>query len=129
MRWGDCERELPRMADDDRLPLELMAMDRTEEGAAAVLAAADMYRREIPNLENLFNREGYRHLHAGRHAQAIAIFELNVKLFPESWNVHDSLGESYLAAGREAEGLASYRRSLELNSENESAIEALRENR
>ena len=121
LRWGECDRALPRMAEGERLPLELIRMGRAAEGAAALAAARDAHRDAIPGLEHVLNGAGYDHLREGRTDDAVAVFELNVLLFPESSNVYDSLGEGYLAAGREAEALASYRRSLELDPDNRNA--------
>jgi hypothetical protein len=59
------------------------------------------------------NLMGYRALLEQKDtARAIAIFERNVALHPESANVYDSLGEGYEAAGRLAEALESYRVGL-----------------
>ncbi|MBN2170237.1 MAG: hypothetical protein JW819_02820 [Candidatus Krumholzibacteriota bacterium] len=119
--WGACDRTLPRLAEGERLPLELIRMGRVAEGAAALAAAREVYRAGIPGLEAVLNGTGYAHLRDGRTDEAVAVFELNVLLYPESSNVYDSLGEGYLAAGREAEALANYRKSLELNPDNRNA--------
>jgi pimeloyl-ACP methyl ester carboxylesterase len=61
----------------------------------------------------------------GRGEEAIAVFELNVSLYPGSWNAHDSLGEAYAALGRKEEAIRSYERSLELNPDNGNARSVL----
>lgn len=75
--------------------------------------------------ESELNRLGYELLRHGKTREAVAVFELNVEAFPESWNVHDSLGEAYLAIGDKMRARKSYRRSVELNPESRSGIEAL----
>jgi hypothetical protein len=45
------------------------------------------------------NTLGYELLGAGRVAEAVEIFKLNVEMFPEAFNAYDSLGEAYAAAG------------------------------
>jgi cytochrome c-type biogenesis protein CcmH/NrfG len=50
--------------------------------------------------------------------EAVAVLELNVEVYPGSFNPHDSLGEAYMTAGRTTEAIASYERSLELNPDN-----------
>ena len=53
------------------------------------------------------------------------MFEINVKLFPDSWNVYDSLGEALLQAGETAKAAAMYEKALQLNPESPSSKEAL----
>ncbi len=50
---------------------------------------------------------------------AIAMFELYVELFPQSWNAYDSLAEGYYTKGNKQKALALYRKSLELNPNND----------
>ena len=66
-------------------------------------------------LEQDFNRLGYRYLNENKNAEAIAILELNVKMYPESWNVYDSLGEAYLKAGKKEDALKCYKKALTMN--------------
>jgi dienelactone hydrolase len=49
--------------------------------------------------EAAINAAGYEHLAAGRHAEAIALFTLNVEAHPLSLNALDSLSEAHAAAG------------------------------
>ncbi len=76
--------------------------------------------------ESELNRLGYELLRHEKKPEALAVFELNVDAFPESWNVHDSLAEAYLAVGDRERAIESYRRSVELNPESRSGIEALK---
>jgi glyoxylase-like metal-dependent hydrolase (beta-lactamase superfamily II) len=101
-----------------------------DEGGAA--AAAARYRELVaaddPDLffdEAEFNLLGYRLLGQNRVDDAIAIFELNVERFPESWNVYDSLGEAHATKGNTARAIELYRRSLELNPDNTNGVQAL----
>lgn len=71
------------------------------------------------------NALGYRYLQAGATDAAIAVFEMNVSRFPESWNVYDSLGEGFAARGDRARAIELYRRSLEINPGNTNAAAAL----
>ena len=58
--------------------------------------------------------------------EAIAIFKLNVKLFPQSFNVYDSLAESYMKKGNLELAVKNYTKSLELNPNNRNATEMLK---
>jgi tetratricopeptide (TPR) repeat protein len=72
--------------------------------------------------ESVLNWLGYHFLYWwGREDEAIAVFELNVQLFPDSGNAFDSLGEAYLRKGDKQKAIASYKKSIELNPENNNA--------
>jgi len=61
------------------------------------------------------NRLGYVFLRAGRHGPAVRLFELNIALFPRSYNVYDSYAEAMLKTGDKDAALAGYKKSLEIN--------------
>ncbi len=64
--------------------------------------------------EASINGMGYDALRAGDVPMALAVFKLNVRLFPDSPNVHDSLGEAHEHAGELALAKANYARACEL---------------
>jgi tetratricopeptide (TPR) repeat protein len=68
---------------------------------------------------------GYVFLNYKKVDAAIAVFELNVKEYPASWNVYDSLGEAYMVAERYDESRKYYEKALAMNPEAESAKKAL----
>ena len=101
-----------------------------DQGGAA--AAVNRYRELVaandPDLffdENEFNLLGYRLLGESRVDDAIAVFELNVERYPDSWNVYDSLGEAHATKGNRERAIELYRRSLELNPDNTNGVQAL----
>jgi tetratricopeptide (TPR) repeat protein len=55
--------------------------------------------------EGEMNTYGYSLLEAGKVADAIAVFELNVDAYPKSANTYDSLSDAHLAAGHNDEAL------------------------
>ncbi|WP_320046797.1 serine hydrolase [uncultured Ilyobacter sp.] len=91
---------MPHPLLSDRLADEALA-----RGVPAAVALRERIQAESPDaydqgsLENELNSLGYGALTAGRLDAALAVFQLNVALFPGSWNVHDSLGEAYREAG------------------------------
>jgi glyoxylase-like metal-dependent hydrolase (beta-lactamase superfamily II) len=89
-----------------------------EAGRAKKIAIKRDRDREYSVEERSLNALGYRLLQQGRSAEAIEVFELNVELFPQSWNVHDSLGEAYWRLERIQEAYDCYQRSMELESQN-----------
>ena len=76
--------------------------------------------------EGGLNGWGYRLLGAGRQKEALAVFTLAVRLYPDSGNAHDSLAEGYEAAGASALAIEHYRRSLALEPGNQHAVEKLK---
>lgn len=61
---------------------------------------------------SLLNRVGIAFEEEGQYDTAIALFKLNIELFPSDGNLWDSLGEGYLANGDKAQAIASYQKAL-----------------
>jgi tetratricopeptide (TPR) repeat protein len=76
--------------------------------------------------EKEVNAFGYLLMGSGKLNEAIAIFKLNVAMYPEGYNTYDSLAEAQAAAGDKQGAIANYRKSLELNSGNTNAVEQLK---
>ncbi len=98
-------------------------------GVEAAEAAIRDFRARRPASANelTLNLYGYELLGSERLDEAIAIFELNSELNPESFNVWDSLAEAHRAAGHRDEAVRFYRKSLELNPNNANATAMLDE--
>lgn len=77
--------------------------------------------------EAQFNSLGYRYLGKDQLPAALAVFKLNVELFPLSGNTHDSLGEALLKNGQTTAAIAAYEQSVELDPKNENALRILAE--
>ncbi|MCK4773162.1 MAG: tetratricopeptide repeat protein [Candidatus Krumholzibacteria bacterium] len=77
--------------------------------------------------EKEFNALGYVFLYHEKTDAAIAVFELNVKAYPESWNVYDSLGEAYMVAKRYDESIKYYETALKLNPDSKHSQHQLQE--
>lgn len=63
---------------------------------------------------SVLNAQGYRYLRNERTEEAIALFELNVRVHPRYANGWDSLGEGYARADRREDAIAAFQRALEL---------------
>lgn len=72
------------------------------------------------------NRLGYKFLGEEKVLEAIEVFKINVKEFPESSNVYDSLGEAYMVNGDAELSIENYQKSVELNPNNRNGINALK---
>ena len=88
------------------------------EGRAQITVGAS-------GLEGQINGLGYRLLSEKKTQEAIDLFKINVRMFPESWNVYDSLGEAYVVAGQNDLAIQNYEKSLQLNPKNEAGRAAL----
>jgi len=99
--------------------------------AVREIGAADAINQFRPALvrgdisEGTINSTGYRLLSQKKTADAILIFQLNVELYPKSFNAYDSLGEALMANNEKDKAIQSYQKSLELNPKNHNAEKTL----
>ena len=56
----------------------------------------------------------YKLSQPGQAARSLALFQLNVRNYPTSFNAHDSLGDHYQSQGQPALAIASYTKALQL---------------
>jgi CubicO group peptidase (beta-lactamase class C family)/tetratricopeptide (TPR) repeat protein len=77
--------------------------------------------------EDDLNGFGYKLLKENKTAEAIAMFTIITKEFPESSNAFDSLGDGYMKAGDKAAALKSYSRAVELDPKNEHSKKMVKE--
>lgn len=75
--------------------------------------------------ESEWNNVGYDLMNLHKMEEAIAIFTMNTKWYPNSWNAYDSLGEAHLTAKNNDEALENYRKSVKLNPMNSYGIEVI----
>jgi len=141
-------RAMPEIAENDWLPAPtppavraaraLEESIRDADSAEEVAAATERFESfeeadELPGgwlalgdrVESAVNSVGYRLLRAERPGEAIEVFMLNTRLFPESANTWDSLGEAHMIRGDRDLAVRHYRRSLELDPGNDNAREKL----
>lgn len=81
---------------------------------------AQQIRNDISR-ETELNSCGYVLLMRKDVKEAIAVFRININLFPQSPNCFDSLGEAYMMAGMNEESKSCYQYVLELDPKNENA--------
>ena len=77
--------------------------------------------------ETTLNLLGYQQLGTKHITEAIALFKLNVEMYPNGFNTYDSLAEAYMVQGDREEAIKNYRKSLALNPQNTGAIDKLKE--
>jgi tetratricopeptide (TPR) repeat protein len=74
--------------------------------------------------EEEINTLGYSYIEKNLEA-ALAIFRMNIDMYPTSSNVYDSYGEALLKNGDKDLAIENYKKSVELNPANTNAIQAL----
>jgi len=97
-------------------------------GVAAMTARYTALRASEPAAafnEAQLNTVGYQLLRSDRTKDAIAVFELNVRQYPEASNPYDSLGEAYAADGQVQLAISNYEKSLALDANNSNAVQQL----
>jgi CubicO group peptidase (beta-lactamase class C family) len=111
-------------------PVTQLNMQLRERGFGQTMQVYEEIKKKDPDFqpdENDLNNWGYRVLSKGRVKDALEIFRLNVRLYPDSWNVYDSYGEALRNDGEMEEAVKMYRRSVELNPDNAYGKKALEE--
>ena len=78
------------------------------------------------DIESELNSAGYELLRSGKVTAAVAVFQVNVTLYPRSGNVYDSLGEALERSDKKDEAITAYKRALTLNPDLGSSRDALR---
>ena len=110
-------------------PLMLSFSEILEE--QGIDEASDFYDKKIEAGEKIpeaqMNILGYGYLNKKKYKQAIGIFKLNIKAYPESYNVYDSYGEALMTSGDKEDAITNYKKSIELNPYNENGIKKLKE--
>ncbi len=71
--------------------------------------------------DRILNRTGYDLLNENLVDEAIAVFTVNTKYFPDIGNTFDSLGEAYMRKGDKENAIINYKKSLELDPSNKNA--------
>jgi tetratricopeptide (TPR) repeat protein len=81
---------------------------------------SDIYYDEF-SLDHL----GFEWRSKGKISEAIDIYELNAKAFPDSFNAYNNLGIAYMKKGDDENAIYNLKKSLELNPDNNYAEELL----
>ena len=102
----------PTEVDESREQRMLVKTDGTWKIASQVTHVASTFGSSPAAIENTINNTGYALLAAKKPQEAIDVFQVNVKLYPQSWNAYDSLGEAYMEAGQKDLAIRNYESPL-----------------
>ncbi len=114
---------LPPTLDAFRAELGRQGFDHAEDIYAAMQKESPDFKLD----ESTVNSWGYELMADNHFPEAIDIFKLNVKNYPDSGNVYDSLGEAYMKSGQKQLAIDNYKKSLEKNPSNDNAKQKLKE--
>jgi tetratricopeptide (TPR) repeat protein len=107
-----------------RLKLALLAGEYNDFKLAANEIWQPGYKKML-ELEGKLNIIGYRILEADLVDKALLVFQLNMELFPQSFNVYDSYAEALFLSGDTMSAISNYKKSLALNPDNTNAAKMI----
>ncbi|WP_223033983.1 tetratricopeptide repeat protein [Hanstruepera marina] len=107
-----------KVADSFKTPSMHLKANNFDEALAGFLDIKKQDSTSVLIEEREFNSYGYELLRKEENDHAIAVFKMNVALYPESDNVYDSLADAYLRTGDSLNAYENYKKALELNSGN-----------
>jgi tetratricopeptide (TPR) repeat protein len=126
LNFAEGSSEAPRISKDAMVPYEQLIAGKLAE---AIEGYKKIKREKPANAsvqEARLNDLGYSLLRDGRVGEAIAVFKVNVELYPQSSNVYDSLGEAYMANGDKELAATNYKKALEMDPHNQNAANMLK---
>ncbi len=126
LRAGDAGA-YRRLADDERMPRELLFAGPFDEALSAYRAVHAQSPGDGSVAEARLNAEGYGILGQGRTGDAVLLFRIVTALYPKSANAWDSLGEGYRMMGDIPLSIEAYERALTLDPAFPTALQALAE--
>lgn len=114
MTWIDKSIEINPNLSNLYVKSELLKLNGEDE------RAAELIERGIKLAdEQQLNTYGYALLAKNKLDEAVKIFRMNVKRYPESWNVYDSLAETLIKKGEIEEAVKYFKIALEKAPDNQ----------
>lgn len=114
-----------KLTDGEKTPKEYFNQGNYK---AALLGYKKIKEKDSLNViirENTFNRLGYQYIRDNQYKKALAIFKINIELYPNSSNTYDSTGDAYLKTKDTLKAIEFYKKALAINPENNSAKRTL----
>ena len=117
---NSCKHKIPENRQFENNPSStIIAEQKINE--SGIKEAVDWLEENKKSEDFVLNEEeinglGYRLLYnSNKPTEASKIFEINIELFPNSYNAYDSAAEGYLNIGNHQKSIDYYRKSIELN--------------
>lgn len=115
-----------KLNEGEKVPSEYLESKEFDKALEGYLAIKKKDSLDSSIDEKYFNSLGYKTLRDKNFELAIAIFEINVALYPNSSNVYDSLGEAYLKSGDTLKSIENYKIAVTFDSGNNRAKNQLK---
>jgi CubicO group peptidase (beta-lactamase class C family) len=123
---GGQDMQASRISKDVMVPFELLMAGKINEATEAYKKIKTEKPFHNVVAEARLNTVGYSLLRQKKVAEAIAMFKVNVELYPKSSNVYDSLAEAYMTGGDKRLAIENYKKSLQLDPKNKNAVDMLK---
>ena len=115
-----------KLKEDEKVPSEYLANKEYEKALEGYLTIKKKDSLDNSIDEKYLNSIGYEALREKNFEKAIAIFKINLVLYPNSSNVYDSLAEAYMKSGDTLKSIENYKKSLTFDSGNFRAKQQLK---
>lgn len=120
------EYAFPKLADGEKTPREYLLNKEYEKALLGYKAIQKKDSLDRTIRERTFNRLGYQMIRNNKIDEAIEIFKINIKMYPNSSNTYDSLADGYLEKKDTVNAILYYKKALSINPENRSSKRRLK---
>ncbi|CAH8284718.1 hypothetical protein EV196_101219 [Mariniflexile fucanivorans] len=144
--WESAEIDTTKISDSERLKYGVPTLEEQKERVKAMnriklieLISSKSIEEIIEIVESEYKNDpkydisekglnsfGYALLQEEKDEDALKIFQLNIKLYPNAFNTYDSYAECLLKLGNKQAAIENYKISIELNPNNDNAINILK---
>lgn len=107
-----------KLKENEKVPSEYLENREFDKALEGYLTIKKKDSLDSSIDEKYLNSLGYEVLREKNFEKAIAIFKINVALYPKSSNVYDSLAEAYMKSGDTLKSIENYKISLAFDSGN-----------
>lgn len=111
-------RELGKMYNSEIAKAHRSWVDLLEAGEVAQFVKAFKKSDQL-DYATVLNTIGYKYMAEKDYKNALLLFALNTKTYPESWNGYDSMGEALFRNGEYDKSLVQFKKAVELNTTNQ----------
>jgi CubicO group peptidase (beta-lactamase class C family) len=110
---GGESRTGRRVAETVRVPADDLEAGNVYSAIGGYRRLRDANPADPSVAEPRFNALGYAYVAREDYKTAIAIFQLNTQLYPDSANTYDSLAEAHMKKGDKKQAIALYKKALD----------------
>lgn len=124
---GKQEFNHPQLKSTERVPHEFILEDNVDAALKGYQALLKANAKDESVNESNLNQQGYNLMNEGKLKLALAVFKVNMQLYPSSANVYDSYGEALAKNGDIELAITNYKKALAIDPKNKNTAKALAE--